>query len=272
MSSETGISEARMLASRANGAKSRGPVTAEGKAKSSRNAVRHSLLAKSLVLDVESEERFHWILQSLIKCFQPANAAELYLVEDLAGYRWRMLRTATTGTADLNERIRQAAQPGMTPAAAAHVLRDSAKSGDFPDYYRRYETSFQRMYLRTEKELLYLQSRRSELRSAASELAPTWSAAPGAFLTFEDPTFETTPAPSPSAHDEAPPPAPTPTTSPERQPGGTNNHEAPSLKRDQNVIPLPKPSTRAGRYIEPRRQRWLDRATKLYRGPEDPNS
>src|SRR5260370_9398211 len=45
--------------SRANGAKSRGPVTPEGRAKSSRHSTRHGLRAKSIVLPPEPADEFH---------------------------------------------------------------------------------------------------------------------------------------------------------------------------------------------------------------------
>ncbi|MEO1017257.1 MAG: hypothetical protein AAFY56_06130, partial [Pseudomonadota bacterium] len=49
-------STARQEASRANGAKSNGPVTAEGKETSSRNAVRHGLLSAAPTLSGEEKQ------------------------------------------------------------------------------------------------------------------------------------------------------------------------------------------------------------------------
>ena len=48
------MSELQSAASRANGARSRGPVTPQGKRNSSRNGIRHGLLSKTITLQGES--------------------------------------------------------------------------------------------------------------------------------------------------------------------------------------------------------------------------
>ena len=68
-------------ASRANGAKSRGPTTAEGKAASSRNATRCGLLAGSVLVDGKSEQAFLDTLPWHEEVFQPADKYENKLVE-----------------------------------------------------------------------------------------------------------------------------------------------------------------------------------------------
>src|SRR5215471_19560472 len=80
-------------ASRANGRLSRGPVTEEGKRKSSRNSVRHGLLASSVVCKSENESRFLEFLHQLMEEHQPATETQHMLVETMAASRWRLLRT-----------------------------------------------------------------------------------------------------------------------------------------------------------------------------------
>jgi len=89
--------EAQRAATRANGAKSRGPVTPEGKARSSRNACRHGLsnphLAAELTcLYVENRAEFVVIHEALADEFEPATASEALLVEEMAVCRWCLLR------------------------------------------------------------------------------------------------------------------------------------------------------------------------------------
>jgi len=48
--------EKQIQASRANGARSRGPTSAQGKKNSSRNALRHGLFAGTVVLQGEAED------------------------------------------------------------------------------------------------------------------------------------------------------------------------------------------------------------------------
>jgi len=82
--------------SRANGAKSRGPATAAGRARSSRNSIRHGLRAKTVVLPTESARDYprdyQCLLESYIDHFQPATGVENDLLLALAAARWRLHR------------------------------------------------------------------------------------------------------------------------------------------------------------------------------------
>ncbi len=80
----------RILASRANGARSAGPVTAQGKRKSSQNAVSHGLLARHIVMRDESPEGFQSVLDDHLCRLQPADGVEVGLVEEMVAAHWRL--------------------------------------------------------------------------------------------------------------------------------------------------------------------------------------
>ncbi len=82
----------QIAASKANGAKSRGPVTPRGRAVSSANSLRHGLLARTVVLPGESLQRFHDLHRSLHEELMPATAVELLLVNKMAVAHWRQMR------------------------------------------------------------------------------------------------------------------------------------------------------------------------------------
>ena len=84
--------QAQIDAARANGARSRGPLTEEGKAKSSQNAFRHGAFAATVVLASESKEEFEILTGEFIQTFQPANTIEMKLVESMAAATWREQR------------------------------------------------------------------------------------------------------------------------------------------------------------------------------------
>jgi hypothetical protein len=85
-------SEAQIAASRANGAKSRGPVTLQGRINSGRHKIKHGLLARTVVLETENMDRFHDLLNSLVATYQPIGPTESVLVEKMAVAHWRLLR------------------------------------------------------------------------------------------------------------------------------------------------------------------------------------
>ena len=67
----------RIAASRANGAKSRGPVTAQGKERSSKNALKHGLASATIVLTTEDWPNYLQCRETYIRRFQPADDVEL---------------------------------------------------------------------------------------------------------------------------------------------------------------------------------------------------
>ena len=66
----------RILFSRANGARSRGPTSAAGKRRASLNALSHSLLARATVLENESLAGFEEIFRDHIAQIAPRNGIE----------------------------------------------------------------------------------------------------------------------------------------------------------------------------------------------------
>lgn len=80
----------RVAASRANGAKSHGPATPAGKARSSKNAVTHGILADRTTLSDEDEARFKAMHEAYAARLQPRDAIEHDLVEEFAFCKFQM--------------------------------------------------------------------------------------------------------------------------------------------------------------------------------------
>lgn len=166
------ISTLKSETARINGAKSRGPTTAEGKQKSSRNAIKHGLTAgnANILLDTEAPDQFDQVFQKLLDIHEPATPAERDLVEEMFAARWRTRRMWTIETGLLNaEILAQAAKsdtqdPDTHLASAFRSLTDDSRSLTLAN---RYEARLQRIYDRAYKTLRELQQARK-----AQEPAP----------------------------------------------------------------------------------------------------
>jgi hypothetical protein len=91
------ISPKQLAANRRNAAKSTGPKTAAGKAASRRNALKHGVLAQSVVVRghqiQESAPQFKQLCQELYASLAPVGPLEKMLVDQIATASWRLRRT-----------------------------------------------------------------------------------------------------------------------------------------------------------------------------------
>jgi hypothetical protein len=79
-------------ANRSNALNGTGPRTAEGKARSSRNALTHGLTAQEIVIPGKDVAAYRSFEQQLIDDLQPNGSCELELIERLAATYWRLRR------------------------------------------------------------------------------------------------------------------------------------------------------------------------------------
>jgi hypothetical protein len=102
-------SRKQIEANRRNALKSTGPTTPEGKARSSRNAVRHGLTAETVIAGLEDVENYQAFEAAVTADYDAETAGERELVLRLVSVLWR-LRRATCIETGLFESV--TAEPG----------------------------------------------------------------------------------------------------------------------------------------------------------------
>ena len=134
-------------ASRINGRRSQGPITPQGKYNSSRNNLRHGLLAQTVVLEKESEERFLELLDEYMQAHQPQSVTEAGLVETMVIAKWRQLRIVGLQKLALDHDIAvQDPEIGPSSVRAMYALRGTPDTPARPDVLLRYEVTYDRMF------------------------------------------------------------------------------------------------------------------------------
>jgi hypothetical protein len=141
---------AQILANQANARHSTGPITEQGKARSSQNHLSHGLSSREFVLLPGEQAGFDEFMAALRDAVQPAGALEFDLFTQLAHASWKLRRCRRAEVRIYDE----SACPDLDPAL---VPETEARLRSIQIYAQRAE----RTYHKALKELKALQSARA---------------------------------------------------------------------------------------------------------------
>src|SRR5579863_1209443 len=117
----------QIAANRNNAAKSTGPRTEEGKARSAQNARKHGFASsKYAVVRFEELDALTKLRDDAIAVYQPVNSQELFAVERIALAQLNILRCAALEAGLHSDAMNEAFTPGNYPKKALNdeVIRD----------------------------------------------------------------------------------------------------------------------------------------------------
>jgi hypothetical protein len=208
-------SDARIASSKANGLKSSGPRTAEGLARSSRNALKHGLTGAGIALPIEDAAEVDRLQRTLESEMKPSGELGRTLVRRMALLSVRMDRCVAHETASLTVGIEEAEAEfdAEWPAVEGEdnpyreqaridvgrlALFDTSREACLA---RKYEAAAERGFYRALKEF-----RQVEKQAKASGISPEVSSSrPPLGSFFPEMNMPTAPAPKP-AHPARPAP------------------------------------------------------------------
>lgn len=148
--------EKQIEANRENALKSTGPLSIEGKSRASKNAMKHGILSKNLVVFGEKTSEYQAFLQNLIETFHPEGTMEALLVEKITCLAWRQ-RRAVQAEASLFHK-------GLSNEWSRKSLESffQGREGDCLQNLSRYEANIEKNFYRALHQLKDLQKARKE--------------------------------------------------------------------------------------------------------------
>lgn len=157
--------DAQIEASRLNGAKSKGPITEDGRIRSSQNATKHGMAGhKLMVIEGESLQEWSDTIDEHVRAFEPETRLEWQLVVEIAAASWRLRRSKFVETAMIDREIaRQREELSTTCGMADDPLRHASAMlalGGNIGLLDRYETRAARAYERAVRNFDNLRARR----------------------------------------------------------------------------------------------------------------
>ena len=171
--------EKQIRANRENAKKSTGPRTPEGKARSSKNALKHGLLSTDAVLPGEDPEEFDRQLNALEDWALPRNPLEREICRQIVDAQWRMQRLSRIETAIITAKIRharrrdeQSKSDGLEPGREAqNKLLGSAMLGHTQSVVQlsRYDAHLTRRFYRSVELLTKIRRDQRKAREALNQ-------------------------------------------------------------------------------------------------------
>ena len=221
--------EKQLAANRANATKSTGPRTAEGKARSARNACTHGFTASSFaVVRLEDLDEIARLKQDAVAVYQPVNAQEMFALEQIALTQQNMFRIARlesglfTNCLDTYLNTNDVPLSPMSPYLTDDIQisreqnRNYALADGFDRMVRqgnsfglilRYKAQAERLYRRAVEDFSRLKALRNELpNEAISDLQPEEKEPD--YMPPNKPVFAAPWNPQPAPPQPAPEPAP----------------------------------------------------------------
>ena len=136
------MTASQLAANQANALLSTGPVTPEGKAASSRNAIRHGLTAKSGMLASDDPEEYRQHCQVFFDRLAHRDEIERAVIQDIADIEWKLKRIPAIESAILDcgdvrglttismyaRRLRATGTSAWRPCASCKPLQRKKKS------------------------------------------------------------------------------------------------------------------------------------------------
>jgi hypothetical protein len=140
---------------RADGTRGGGPQSEAGKARSARNAWKHGLRAKRILVGDEEAEAYSALRERLFAQWAPRNDTEAFLVHRMAGAMWRLLRCPEADA----ELITTLSRTDPRDACLSKAMLPSVPgAGITPLQLTRYEAALERTYYRSLNLLRLLRS------------------------------------------------------------------------------------------------------------------
>ena len=181
--------------SRENGSKSKGPKTAEGKLRSSRNGIRHGLSAnQNTLLSMESAEEYDEVYQSYIDALRPATKAELRIVQRIANIDWRMERVVMMETCLQNMELAMKCEEILARFGSVDAIglvveawKESCKDSSPIELLRRYQATLNHQMDSALKAFEKFEARREARKEAGLDKEP-----------YQTPAFDTLRNPEPT--------------------------------------------------------------------------